>query len=397
MINFAKELHERYQLQEEYLGIEKGINLAEPLVSVSVTTYQHAHFIQQCLDGILAQTTNFPYEVIIGEDGSEDGTREICVNYAAEYPDRIRLFLRDRKTSVLEHDGKQHRFNGQFNSMSTRGKYIALCEGDDYWTDPLKLQKQADFLEAHPECSLCYHNVKRFFPDNTRAPDLLVPADRKTLLSINDIVLQNPIPTPSVMFRNGLLGQLPEWYYGLALGDWPLWVLLAQHGQAGYINETMAAYRVHSGGVHSGTPLLDWLPRMRQVHDAIDRGLDYKYHDIVEQGKERYVIEAAESLCPRSFVGTSPREAAQALHQLAPYTATNPRLMATLRRRFYAVCFFRAAKLGDYRAVRQSLLGLALYGSTFFRNRGMRSIAARALLGQRLTSGLRKLARLVRT
>jgi glycosyltransferase involved in cell wall biosynthesis len=359
-----------------------------PVVSICCVTYNHARFIGEALDGFLMQRTAFPLEIIIHDDCSTDGTADIIREYRDRHPDLINAIFQTENQFA-----KGTKIYPTYVWPKARGKYIAMCEGDDYWIDPLKLQKQVDFLEAHPECSLCYHNVERFFQDNTREPDLLVPTDRKAHLSIKDIVLQNPIPTPSVMYRNGLLGEFPAWYYDLPMGDWPLWVLLAQHGQAGYINETMAAYRVHSGGVHSGTPLLDWLPRMRQAHDAIDRGLGYKYHDIVEQGKNNYLLEAAEALCPRSFVNESPRKAEQALQGLRQYAEGNPELMLRLRGRFYAACFFRAAELGDYRAVRQSLVGLALYGRPWFQNHGVCSITARALIGRRFSEWFRTFTR----
>ena len=150
--------NERFLLQKEYLGENKPINQIQPIVSVTVATYQHVNYIRKCLDGILMQKTNFPYEIILGEDGSVDGTQEICKEYAEKYPDKIRLFIRDRKLSqYIGKNGKVTRFNGIWNRMSSRGKYIAWCEGDDYWIEPLKLQRQVDFLESHQDYSMCFH------------------------------------------------------------------------------------------------------------------------------------------------------------------------------------------------------------------------------------------------
>jgi len=147
MNDIEKEYYRRLALQQEYGGTDKPINKIEPLVSVVTTTYQHAPYIRQCLDSILMQETDFPFELIIGEDGSTDGTREICIEYADRYPDKIRLFLRDRNlTQYYTSDGRVIRFNGHFARAAARGKYIALCEGDDYWIDKTKLQKQVEFL-----------------------------------------------------------------------------------------------------------------------------------------------------------------------------------------------------------------------------------------------------------
>ena len=130
----------------------------EPVVSVQVLTYQHANFIRDCLDGILMQETDFPVEILIGEDESSDGTREICKEYAARHPDTIRLFLHRRENNIAIHGRPTGRFQSTYTRFKCRGTYIALCEGDDYWTDPLKLQKQVDFLEGHPECVLSFHD-----------------------------------------------------------------------------------------------------------------------------------------------------------------------------------------------------------------------------------------------
>lgn len=131
--------------------------MPEPMVSVHVSTYQHAEFIRDCLDGVLMQETNFPFEIIIGEDESNDGTREICKEYADQYPEQIRLFLHRRENNIAIHGRPTGRFQFMYSYFVARGKYIATCEGDDYWTDPTKLQSQIDFMEKKKACSLSFH------------------------------------------------------------------------------------------------------------------------------------------------------------------------------------------------------------------------------------------------
>ncbi len=153
----AREIQERedilYEHQEEYGGTNKVVNQITPLVSVCIPTYQHVEYIEQCLQGAIMQKTSFPIEIIIGDDGSVDGTVEICKKYADKYPDKIRFYDRARVlTRIFDNEG--HIIcacNWWWTIRDARGKYIALCEGDDYWTDPLKLQKQIDFLENHPD------------------------------------------------------------------------------------------------------------------------------------------------------------------------------------------------------------------------------------------------------
>ncbi|MGI9527182.1 MAG: glycosyltransferase family 2 protein, partial [Weeksellaceae bacterium] len=134
-------------------------------VSVCVQTYQHAPYIEECLNSILAQETDFNYEILLGEDASTDGTRDICIRYAKEHPTKIRLFLHHRENNILINGNPSGRFNLLYNFNSAKGKYIAICEGDDYWTDSLKLQKQVDFLEKNPSCKLSITNSKYFYQE----------------------------------------------------------------------------------------------------------------------------------------------------------------------------------------------------------------------------------------
>ncbi len=131
----------------------------QPLLSVIVLTYQQVDYVKECLEGVLMQKTDFPIELIIGEDGSTDGTRELCVEYAKKYPDKIRLILQHRENNMRLDQVPTLRFNLIYAIFSSRGKYIALCGGDDYWTDPEKLQKQVNILESHPDIAMCTHEV----------------------------------------------------------------------------------------------------------------------------------------------------------------------------------------------------------------------------------------------
>lgn len=140
----------------EYFGTEKVINRIVPTVSICVQTYQHEAYIRECLDSLLSQKTSFPFEIILGEDDSEDGTRDICKEYAEKHPDRIRLFLRDKKDKIFIKGTKTGRFNFLENLKSCRGKYISFCDGDDFWVNPEKIQKQVEFLDSNPEIFLCY-------------------------------------------------------------------------------------------------------------------------------------------------------------------------------------------------------------------------------------------------
>lgn len=244
---YKSALEERFLLQEEYLGGDKAVNAVEPLVSVTVATYQHAHFIKECLDGILMQKTDFYFEVILGEDGSTDGTQEICKEYAEKYPDKIRLFIRDRKLSqFINQDGSTSRFNAIWNRMSARGKYIAWCEGDDYWTDPLKLQKQVDFLEAHPDYYAVAHNC--IVVDKNSNPNGECYPECKDVEYTIDHYIEDILPGQTATFicRNWIISPFFDTELldlGLNPGDRLLYVSIALAGKIYCIQERMSAYR----------------------------------------------------------------------------------------------------------------------------------------------------------
>ena len=132
---------------------------SSPVVSICCLTYNHAKFVRQCMDGFLMQKTDFGVEILVHDDASTDGTDDILREYEERYPDKVfPLYEEQNKFS----QGYRGRMDIEFNYSRARGKYIAYCEGDDYWTDPLKLQKQVEFMESHPEYSVCFHRCQRY-------------------------------------------------------------------------------------------------------------------------------------------------------------------------------------------------------------------------------------------
>ena len=254
MTEYTKALNERFLLQKEYLGENKSVNNITPVVSVTVATYQHVNYIKECLDGILMQKTNFPIEIIIGEDGSTDGAQEICKEYAHAHTDKIRLFIRDRKLSQYkDKDGSIQRFNGLWNRMSCRGKYIAFCEGDDYWTDPLKLQKQVDFLESHPDYVMCSHRFKQYMQkEGIYKDDWYGDISDGIVYDLDTLIHGGWYHHPlTVMFRSDKL-DIEEYSQYPYTMDAVLFFHLLKKGPGIMLNEDMAVYRIHSGGVWSG-------------------------------------------------------------------------------------------------------------------------------------------------
>ncbi|WP_081210040.1 glycosyltransferase [Salegentibacter sediminis] len=222
-----------------------------PLVSVCVQTYQHANFIKECLDSILMQKTNFEFEILLGEDASTDGTREICLEYAENFPNKIRLYLHRRENNIGIGGSPTGRFILMTNLFSARGEYIALCEGDDYWTDPYKLQKQIDFLEANPEYVACFTNATILNETSNITKDFIKLKEEKTF-KINEIIKKGGgfFPTPTLAFRN-IIKEYPKFIFEVKSGDRALSLLLGDKGKFFFLNINSAVYRIHAQGIFS--------------------------------------------------------------------------------------------------------------------------------------------------
>lgn len=228
-------------------------------LTVSLITYNHARYIAQAIEGVLMQQTGFDFELLIGEDNSTDGTRDLVKAYQAKHPERIRLLLNDRKNVSFANGKPTGNWNFANNVRHARGQYVALLDGDDYWTSPHKLQKQVDYLDTNPDCALCFHNVEIL--DEAADPPLHPQYTKRMRpkYDMKDLLKGNFMHTCSVVFRSGLFEDFPPWFFRCPLGDWPLHVLNVQHGRIGYLNEVMAVYRKHVGGVLSAQPRLDIL------------------------------------------------------------------------------------------------------------------------------------------
>jgi glycosyltransferase involved in cell wall biosynthesis len=245
-------------------------------VSVLVLTYNHEKYIEQALDSVLMQETNFEYEIIIAEDCSADRTRSIVVDFQRRNPGKIRLVLPAKNLGCYGNRVFAKAFE------LAQGKYVALLDGDDYWISPTKLQKQADFLDVHPECTLCFHNAMRIYEDSSRAPFPQNFASQKQISALEDIWEQNFIAYCTPMFRKDVLDTFPEWYYDLLCADWSLYILCAQYGKIGYIDEILGAYRVHSDGLWSRLDAVQKLEGLIAFYETMNANLDFRFNDIVQ-------------------------------------------------------------------------------------------------------------------
>ena len=214
-----------------------------PLVSVVCTTYNHAPYIAQTIEGFLIQETNFPIEIIIHDDASTDNTQDIIKKYAESYPTIIKPVLQAK--NIWQNEGISPTFTIAF--PMAQGKYIAWCEGDDYWTDPLKIQKQVDFLEDNPDFAGCFHRVQFIYEEENRNP-ALSNTNQKEVVTFEDLVLKNSICTASFIYRNKQFA-FPDWLKNSSVSDWTLFLLVANCGKLRFLEETMGVYRIHSGGL----------------------------------------------------------------------------------------------------------------------------------------------------
>ncbi len=214
----------------------------EIMVSVCVLVYNHEKFITQALEGILAQECNFRYEVIIGEDCSTDGSRKIVEKFAARYPEIIKPILQQQNVGA--------RINCAQSLAACTGKYIAMCEGDDYWMVSNKLQMQVDFLEANPDYSLCFTDAIVVDENGSEIPTLF-RTDDETVFGMKDILDADIvfIPTASMVFPNILPNPLPKFMAEAMSGDIAMHFFFADKGKIKKLNTKTSAYRVHSGGI----------------------------------------------------------------------------------------------------------------------------------------------------
>jgi len=216
-----------------------------PLVSVLMLAWNHAEFIDQAIESVVSQQCDFPFELIIGEDCSDDGTLARCQEWQQKLPGSVRLVAADRNVGMHRNFARiWHR---------ARGEFIALCEGDDYWVEPTKLQRQVDWFDKHPEGSL----VGTFTDRISMTPDgewtisgRSAPFETKDTYTLHDLLRSYSFHFSSVMLRKSAV-RFPTWFWDVYCVDRPLYLLAAQNGTAGLLPIVTSRYRQHPGGLWS--------------------------------------------------------------------------------------------------------------------------------------------------
>jgi len=214
-------------------------------LSVSMITYGQEAFIEQTINSVLMQQCDFDFEIILSNDNSPDQTDAIIQRILKTHPEAHKIKYFNQKPNL----GSMENF--VFTLKTAKGEYIAICEGDDYWTDPLKLQKQVDFLELNPDYSLCFHQGTSFYQNSSKKEDFI--SDKNILQGIvtpKEIITTggNMCPTNAIVFRN-CIATYPDFFIQTKSGDRALALLLMMHGKFKYFDENMSVYRIHDGGI----------------------------------------------------------------------------------------------------------------------------------------------------
>lgn len=261
---------------------------AFPTLSVLMLTYNHERYIRQAVESVLSQETSFPIELVVGEDCSTDSTRSILLDFQRSHPDRIRLLLHENNIGAPENHAET------FDAC--RGEFVAFLDGDDYWTDSTKLQRQVDALVANPHWSMCFHVVRRVHQDGSSRPKLYPRNWTREEAFIEDLIKENFMSTCSIVFRNCLFGPLPPWQRMVVPGDWATSLLNAEHGPIGFVPGVMADYRIHDQGVWSQKEKAEQIAATFDFLSHVDHHFKGKYREQIDAHRIELVSEMAAKL-----------------------------------------------------------------------------------------------------
>jgi glycosyltransferase involved in cell wall biosynthesis len=218
------------------------------MVAIQMITYNHENYIAKAIESVMSQKTKFNFKLIIAEDFSNDNTRSICLDFKKKYPEQIQLILNDTNIGVVRNAKQLHQA-----CALTDARYIAILEGDDYWVDSYKLQKQVDFLENNGNYMVCGTDAHVLVSENGIIErDSILSSFERSDFSFEDLAIQNRLVTTSVLFRNHAeYKRLPAWFESAPVGDWALFLILSQYGRVKNLDFVGAVYRKHQGGVYS--------------------------------------------------------------------------------------------------------------------------------------------------
>lgn len=262
-------------------------------VSVLMICYNQEAYIADAVNSVLMQEVNFEYEIVIGEDCSIDQTRQILLELKNKHPDKIKLILHEKNV------GMHANFEGVFDTCT--GEYIAVLEGDDYWTAKDKLQRQVDIMERSPELSECFHKVTTVYQDQIKEKHEFPEGITKNVFVLEDIISAFFIPTLSILFRKSAIHKLPAIFFQMTNPDWLLHVLCAENGNVGFIDDVLGVYRVHNGGVWSGAGRLKVLEKTILSAHLINAHLNFQFNRILKKRIAGWHLRCVWILLVREF------------------------------------------------------------------------------------------------
>lgn len=267
----------------------KTIRKEQPLmVTIRCITYNHEPYIRQCLEGFVMQKTNFRFEAIVHDDASTDGTADIIREYAEKYPDIIKPIY-ETENQYSKQDGSLRRIM----DAHTHGKYVAVCEGDDYWIDPLKLQKQVDFLEENPEYGMCFHNAFVYYVQQQKTKLFNHFVDDCDL-SMHDAIHHWYVPTASILVKKEFY-YFPKWLARIYCGDYPLIIYACHMGKIRCLHDIMSVYRINTVGTSFSAQIRQKIiftsEQKISLLKSFDEGTQLKYHAVIESKIEEFQRE----------------------------------------------------------------------------------------------------------
>lgn len=263
------------------------------MVSICCVTYNQENYIKDALESFLMQKTDFKFEILIHDDASTDRTAEIIKEYVEKYEDIIKpVYQTENQYS------KGTKINDTYNKPRAKGKYIALCEGDDYWIDENKLQEQVDYMEQHPECSLCTHAAKKVSKDKKSLGAIRINKGNK-VYTTDDVIVGGGgmFATNSMFYPTILVQNMPKFYIDCSVGDYPLAMYLSLKGNVFYIDKFMSAYRVMSKNSWSCRMLenpqmnTDHINSIEKMLIEVDEYSNYFHTNAIKKAIKMTIIE----------------------------------------------------------------------------------------------------------
>lgn len=250
--------------------------IVRPLVSVLCCSYNHEKFIGDALENIVKQETNFPFEVIVSDDASTDGTQDIIKTYASKYQKIIKAILRDKNVGVGQ--------NYYEALTKVNSKYLAICDGDDYWIDKNKLQKQISFMESNPDYSICCSDVRWHYINVNKNDTIFkvrsyMPQEmrNKEYFSFEDLLNCRFIASASCVLRWEMQGNVPIWLKNHCVIDFPLTLIHSSYGKIKVFDETLAQYNIHENGVSRQEQTQSYKNKMNDILNYVDGYTQYRH------------------------------------------------------------------------------------------------------------------------